>query len=125
MRSLSKNRQLVWVASPIGREPERDADGFATGDYTETYSAPKRLLVNVSANRGAASEQPFGAELDYTKTMASAGDMGLREGDLVWQDTVPPDGENDGATADYAVVAVARSLNGTLVAMRAVTKDGT
>lgn len=125
MRAASKNKKAIWVSKSLGRVACVDGEGYATGDFDDSFSAPEKMFVNVSANKGDADEEPFGAELEYTKKMAFATDVPLNEGDRVWIETAPPEGQNDGHTADYVIVAAARSLNGTVFALKMVTKDGT
>lgn len=80
--------------------------------------------ANISANKSQSNEQPFGMDLNYSKTIYTVEDLPIAEGTRIWKETTPPSGVNDGSTADYYVVRVAKSINNTVYAVRTVSKDG-
>lgn len=127
MRSANKKKQKLYYATPSGETvPAIDGNGDETGDYLPGYSAPERFLASISPNRGESHAQPFGRELDYTRTIYTTDRLPIGEGARIWHETAPPDGANDGKTADYYVAAVSRdeTLGSTAYALKAVTKDG-
>lgn len=124
MRTLRKNRQTLYYAL-YGKEiSQLDENGDESGDPVIGYHEPVKFYANISPNKGTSYIQPFGNELDYTKTILTAEELPITEGTRIWQETAPPDGENDGTTADYKVVRVAKSLNVTTYALKALVKNG-
>lgn len=86
------------------------------------YSEPVEFYANISAAKGSSDSEVFGVTLDYTKTISTT-DMSLpiSETSLIWFETTPimnEDGTVDESSADYAVVAIARSLNNVVYAIK-------
>lgn len=142
MRSLRKNQQKMYYSTYAGQITiyQRDESGNIIYDEVDGelfprelatkagYSNPVSFYANISAAKGSSDSEVFGVSLDYTKTIATA-DMTLliSETSLIWYETEPvikADGTVDEATADYAVVAVARSLNNVVYAIKKRAKGG-
>jgi hypothetical protein len=91
------------------------------------YEAPVPLSVNISAARGSADVAVFGTDLDYSKTICTTiMDLPITETSIVWYETEPvirQDGTADEASADYSVVAIARSLTNVIYALRKRAED--
>jgi hypothetical protein len=115
MRTLLRNKTPIYYALYTDRTPIIDAQGYETGDYSEGYTEPAELWASVSANKGEASVEPFGADLDYTKTIITD-DMTcpISETSRLWIGREPDDPYN------YAVVRVAKSLNHITYAVKEV-----
>ena len=115
MRTLLRNKTKVYYALYNGEEPALDADGMETGESVPSYDEPVPIWVNVSPNKGEASAEPFGADLDYTKIVVTD-DMScpIQESSQLWIDDEP------NGTFIYAVVRVARSLNHIAYAVKPV-----
>ena len=68
----------------------------------------------------------FGISLDYTKSISTTDmELPIAEGSLIWQDTEPKykgDGTVDDLSADYKVVAIAKSLNSVVYAVKSLQK---
>lgn len=113
MRDAAKNKTKILYALRNVSE-ERDAWGN-TKDVT-TYGTPVELKISVSANKGEASAQPFGADLKYDREMVTH-DMAcpIDEYTHLWVDGRPAD-----ETHNYEVVAVSKSLNCIRYAIRMV-----
>lgn len=143
MRSLKKNKQNLWYSTYADQITiyQRDENGnikyFDDGEGNlipieiETkagYNNPVSFYANISAAKGTSDSEVFGVSLDYTKTISTC-DMTLpiSETSLIWYETEPrynADGTVDSSSADYAVVAIARSLNNVVYAVKKLAKEG-
>lgn len=135
MRSLNKNKQKIYYSTYQGKLIifERDEKGEIIYDeidgellpriLTEKagYGEPDYFFANASAAKGRSDEEVFGVSLDYSKTISTT-DMALpiTETSLIWIETEPviKAGVVDESSADYSVVAVARSLNSVVYALK-------
>lgn len=113
MRSLRRNQQTIWFAL-LSETVETDEWGNTEG--VKDYGSPVSLQICVSANKGEASAQPFGADLQYDREMITH-DMNcpIDEYTHLWLD-----GRNPTDTHNYEVVAVSKSLNCIRYAIRRV-----
>lgn len=142
MRSLRKNQQNLWYITYADQITEyyRDSDGNIIYDEIDGeqiprikgekagYDNPVSFYANISAAKGVSDSEVFGVSLDYTKTISTS-DMTLpiSETSLIWYETEPKynvDGTVDSSSADYAVVAIARSLNNVVYAVKKLAKEG-
>ena len=142
MRSLNKNKQKLWYSTYADQIIiyERDENGEIVYDEIDGelypriiaekagYNNPVSFYANISAAKGSSDSEVFGVSLDYTKTISTS-DMSLpiSETSLIWFETEPvikDDGTVDESSADYAVVAVARSLNNVVYAIKKRAKGG-
>lgn len=137
MRSLKRNKQKMYYSTYSNSIPvyERDENGeiifinvggellsVETGETETGYSLPVEFKANISSSKGDASQELFGINLDYTKTISTT-DMSLpiSETSRIWLETVPrfnDDGTVDIDSADYSVAQVARSLNSIMYAVK-------
>ena len=113
MRDLKRNQQTIWY-SLLDQAAETDEWGN-TVDIKE-HGAPKEMRISVSANKGEAYAQAFGAELKYDREM-STHDMNcpMDEYTHLWLD-----GRTTSETHNYEVVAVSKSINCIRYAIRRV-----
>lgn len=142
MRSLKKNQQKLWYSTyskeiklyqrdENGNIVYMDIDGIQEPVEIGTkagYNNPVSFYANISAAKGTSDSEVFGVSLDYTKTISTC-DMTLpiSETSLLWFETEPrynADGTVDSSSADYAVVAIARSLNNVVYAIKKLAKEG-
>lgn len=142
MRSLKKNQQRLQYATYSDQITiyERDSDGNIIHDEIDGecfpriiaeragYNNPVSFYANISAAKGTSDSEVFGVSLDYTKTISTC-DMALpiSETSLIWFETEPAynaDGTVDSNSADYSVVAIARSLNNVVYAIKKLAKEG-
>lgn len=136
MRSLKKNKQKLWYSTYADQITiyERDENGEIIYDEIDGelipqikseragYNNPVSFYANISAAKGTSDSEVFGVSLDYTKTISTS-DMTLpiSETSLIWFETEPKynaDGTVDSSSADYSVVAVAKSLNNVVYAIK-------
>lgn len=143
MRSLKKNKQKLWYSTYADQITlyKRDENGeieyIDDGEGNQIpieigtkagYDSPVLFYANISAAKGSSDSEVFGISLDYTKTISTT-DMSLpiSETSLIWFEAEPvlnEDGTVDDNSADYAVVAVARSLNNVVYAIKRRAKGG-
>ena len=119
MRTLNRNKQKIYYALYKSSETPVDEYGDPTGEPIPTYDAPVGLRCNVSASRGNAESELFGIDLNYSKTLCVEGiSCPIKEDSILWIGLVPDD--KGTVKHNYVVVAVAKSLNNTVYAVREV-----
>lgn len=116
MRSLNRNRRLIWWARQIDTQELLDPEGNRTGQYAPVYSETETLHLFVSAAAGDAQATLFGQQLQYDRVASTAWQhCPLDEECVVWLDNDPVDDP-----PDYLVVQVARWKNSAVYALRKV-----
>ena len=113
MRDSAKNQTKIWYAL---RDVISERDEWGNTNGVTSYSSPKERKMNVSANKGEAAAQAFGADLQYDREMVTH-DMScpIDEYSLLWLD-----GRSITETHNYEVAAVSKSLNCIRYAIRRV-----
>lgn len=113
MRDLKRNQQTIWYA--LLSENSTSDEWGNTVDIKD-YGTPKAAKMSISANKGEASAQAFGADLKYDREM-STHDMTcpIDEYSHLWLD-----GRKTTETHNYEVAAVSKSLNCIRYAIRRV-----
>ena len=115
MRCLNRNKRLIWYALYQSKTAAVDADGYETGEPTTNYSDPVVLACNISAAAGESSVEAFGAFADYSNVLCIEGvDTPITETTKLWLYADP-----NSEPSDYSVKRVAKSLNSTLIAIKA------
>lgn len=116
MKLCKRNLKKVTYKMYLGQQSILDDDGYDTGESTTSYSSAVEIMANISPAKGTASEEPFGANLDYTNTMV-VGDINcpIDEHSVLWI------GETTDKPYTHIVVRVAKSLNYIMYAIRKVT----
>ena len=116
MRSLNRNKRLIYYALRTGDLINVDEYGNETGESTPTYGERSALSVNISASTGQDAVQAFGSFTGYSRTMFVADNSCPLDVDsIVWYGIAPPEAHN------YIVVRKADSKNGILYALQEVT----
>lgn len=113
MRSLERNKQVVWYALYSGMAPVLDEWGNDTGQVAPSYSNPVKFKARVSPNKGSSSEEAFGIMTDYDRAIVTTDNLPITETSILWIGIMPII-ETDGSTLtahDYKVVKVAPDLN--------------
>ena len=104
MRDLKRNQQTIWYSLlnvSIGE------DEWGNTEDIKTYGTPQPIKMSISANRGEASQQPFGADLNYDREMTTHDtNCPIDEYTHLWID-----GRSTEETHNYIVKAVSKSLN--------------
>jgi hypothetical protein len=104
MRDLKRNQQTVWCSLLNVSTSE---DEWGNTKDIKTYGEPFPIKMTLSGNKGEASEQAFGTDLQYDREM-STHDMNcpIDEYSHLWLD-----GKDIAGTHNYIVKAVSKSLN--------------
>lgn len=124
------DKRPLWYSNPIGeKEPVVDEWGNETGETSQTWSDPAKLMLNVSPPTGSAEASPFGAFTDYSYVVSTPrkkrrnwflgsssklNNNSLCEGSHVWFG-IKPD-----VPYNYIVVKVAEHITDTLYALKEV-----
>lgn len=113
------DKRPLWYSNPVGKKtPVVDEWGNETGESTyESWSAPTKLMLNVSPPIGSAEANPFGAFTDYSYVVNSSSkkrNTPLYEGTRVWFQT------DVSKPFNYIVVKVAEHITDTLYALKEV-----
>lgn len=113
MRDAEKNKVKIHYAL---RNVSSEVDEWGNTHDVTTYSLPVETKISVSANKGEASAEAFGADLKYDREMTTH-DMAcpIDEHSRLWLD-----GRSVEETHNYKVVAVSKSLNCIRYAIRKV-----
>ena len=115
MHLLSRNQQLIQYMNYSGTmSATTDTDGFYTGEYTESYTALKSVRGYLTPNKGEATEQMFGKDLDYDRILYVERSCDMNEFSLLWVNA------DSSAANDYIVSKVAESLNHKAIAIKKV-----
>lgn len=119
---MERNKSEFWY-SPYSGKGELLVDGKRTGQYSVKYGSPVKVTAVISPARGSASDELFGINAEYDRTITSDDvNIGIDESSVLWIDTVP----NMSATGeietpwDHVVTGVARSLNFVTIAVKRV-----
>lgn len=117
LRTLERNKQVIYYALFDGKEPVIDEYGNQTGEYEILYTPPTLLKINVSAARGEYSTRQFGDTENYDKVLMTDDlSVPITETSILWidsLDTLKPH--------DYIVKKVAKSLNSVSIAVSKVS----
>lgn len=113
MRDSKKNQTKIFYAL---RNVVIAEDAWGNTKGVTTYGDPVEFKISVSANKGEASAQAFGADLQYDREMVTH-DMScpIDEYTHLWLD-----GRSVKETHNYEVAAVSKSLNCIRYAVRQV-----
>ena len=112
------DKRPLWYSNPVGEKtPVVDEWGNETGETSQTWSDPAKLMLNVSPPTGSSEASPFGAFTDYSYVVSSSSknhNTPLYEGTHVWFQTDVSNPFN------YIVVKVAEHITDTLYALKEV-----
>lgn len=112
------DKRPLWYSNPVGEKtPVVDEWGNETGETSQTWSDPAKLMLNVSPPTGSAEANPFGAFTDYSYVVSSSNkkrNTPLYEGTHVWFQT------DVSKPFNYIVVKVAAHITDTLYALKEV-----
>lgn len=134
MRTLNRNKQKMYYALYLGKEPEYelDADGNKillyvdsegiehykeTGGQIDSYTAPIEFEGSISFGGGDSRDTEYGFDISsYSAILVVDKELlPLTETSVIWYEneptTVYSGGGADGKLADYKIVKVSPSLN--------------
>ena len=117
LRTLERNKQVIYYALFDGKEPVIDEYDNQTGEYEILYTPPALLKINVSAARGEYSTRQFGDTENYDKVLMTDDlNVPITETSILWIDTLDTTKPHD-----YIVKKVAKSLNSVSIAVSKVS----
>lgn len=120
MRTLERNKQIVWYSNKSKDNPVIDEYGNETGEYILAYSGPKSICLSVSTPTGEISTNPFGNFSDYDKVLLTDSiEMEVSESTVFWVDNLDTEKPHD-----YEVKKIAKSLNYLAIAVKKVSVSG-
>ena len=104
MRDLRRNQQTIWYSL---LNVSTGVDEWGNTEDIKTHGDPISMQISISANRGEASQQAFGTDLQYDREMSTHDmDCPIDEYTRLWID-----GREPTETHNYIVKAVSKSLN--------------
>lgn len=122
MRDVKRNKQTVWYALRTGSVENTDEYGNVTGTFSENYSEPVMLKINVSAPKGTIDLERFGLDNQYTRVLTTT-DMHcpIAMDSVLWIGTSPYD-EDEEQTVPYnhVVVRISPSINQLVIMVKEV-----
>lgn len=120
MRTLERNKRVLWYAPYMRKESVVDEYGNDTGEYRLIYGDPVQMRANISAATGSAQAEQFGNLLSYDRVIVTDDmDCGIDEHSVLCVDVLPAYDGGD-LIYDYIVRKIARSLNSISIAISKV-----
>lgn len=117
LRTLERNKQVIYYALYEDKKPVLDEYGNETGEYEILYTPPTLLKINVSAARGEYSTRQFGDTENYDKVLMTDDlSVPITETSILWIDSLDTEKPHD-----YIVKKVAKSLNSVSIAVSKVS----
>ena len=116
MKMCERNKKTFYFRPYAGKTAEIDENGYETGNSIVAYGDLVTARASISPNKGKASVEMFGSDLNYNKTIITD-DMActMNENSVVWLDNDP-----ETEPYDYTVVAKAEGLLSISYAIRRV-----
>lgn len=113
MRDAKRNQSKIHYALLT---VNKSSDEWGNTKDVKGYADPVELKISISANKGEASAQPFGADLQYDREMVTHDtSCPIDEYSHLWLEGRPVT-----ETHNYEVAAVSKSLNCIRYAIRRV-----
>ena len=107
MRTLEKNKTVLWMVDPASKVPYLDSNGFDTGETTTTFETPVKIRLGLYPANGSITEQIFGK--DYSCDQVAISESIVLKKDTLLFTTQPS--SNYSTTYDYRVDRINQSLN--------------
>ncbi|MCD8201753.1 MAG: hypothetical protein LUD47_06800 [Clostridia bacterium] len=106
MRTLDRNKQLIYISLYEGREEITDRNGNLTGEYTQSYSEPMKYYISYAQESGVTELEGFGQANNSTLHLVTC-DMKcpIDEHTRLWIDKEPDESLNG---KDYNFVVIGR-----------------
>jgi hypothetical protein len=112
MRDMARNRKPIYYALYEGN----GTDKYGNPNADKTYSEPVQISMSISANKGEAQAESFGADIQYDRVMTITDpNCPIDEYAILWVD-----GHDISKEHNYEVAAVSRSLTNVKYAIRKV-----
>ena len=113
MRTLNRNKRMIWYALYNGVTDVVDDDGNYTGEQEVSYSEPIQARMNVSGGRGQAEIELFGVDNPFTRAAVTDDlDTPFNTDTIFWFEADPlVDPHN------YRCTGVSRTINQVVLAL--------
>ena len=113
MRTLNRNKRVIWYALYNGVTEVVDEDGNYTGEQEVSYSEPIQARMNVSGGRGQAEIELFGVDNPFTRTAVIDDlDTPFNRETIFWFEADPLTDPHN-----YRCTGVARTINQVVIAL--------
>ena len=113
MRTLNRNRQLIYYATFVSKSEVKDEYGNPTGAWQITYSSPITAMWNVSYVKSDAEVEMFGiSAMSTIRIVAPKDGFSLDEASILWygkEPVTPYDATKP--LHNYALAGIRPSLN--------------
>lgn len=113
MRTLNRNRQLIYYATFVSKSEVKDEYGNPTGAWQITYSSPIKAMWNVSFVKSDAEVEMFGiSAMSTLRIVAPKDGFPLDEASILWcgkEPATPYDATKP--LHNYAIAGIRPSLN--------------
>ena len=123
MRTLQRNRKVVFYALPTGRKTKaRDSFGNYTGEPIPEYTTPQRYSkLSAMNNKGVIMPEAFGLSDNYETSLVTT-DMAcpIKEGARLWVGICPCNADGTEQPYTHLVKAVLPTINGIKVVIESV-----
>ena len=108
MHTLARNKTTIWYALCNGKTEILDDNGFRTGQYQVTYSAPVETAMNIRWDSGAVRLEGFGLNGAGKRRMVTDDlNCPITLGTILWIGIEPNAyGENGSVKHNFAVAEV-------------------
>ena len=115
MRSVERNKKTIYYALRTGSKENIDEYGNVTGTFTEEYSEPVKLRINVGVPKGTIDLEQFGLASQYTMLLTTT-DMRcpIAEDSVLWI------GIDPSLPYNYVVVKIAPMINQLVIQVKEV-----
>lgn len=122
MRDVKRNKQKIWYALRTGSVENIDEYGNVTGTFTETYSEPVLLKINVSAPKGTIDLERFGLESKYTAVLTTTDlHCPIAMDSVLWIGTSPFNDEGEQVNPyNHVVVRISPTINQLVIMVKQV-----
>ena len=113
MKTLLRDRKVVYYAQWTGETKQHDAYGNYTGETAPTYGTPTRYdRLSAQLPKGSISLKAFGLADEYTDTYATH-DMNcpIKMGTVLWIDSPVYDADNNLLPYTHVVKAILPTVN--------------
>lgn len=107
LKDLRINQVPFWYQEYLGEVEIEDEEGNLTGETVKQYSNPVRALARISPNTGQSESSPFGANVDYDKSISTVVKLPIDEYSRLFIDIEPvlnEDGSTDTEPDYYCVI---------------------
>lgn len=107
MRTLNKNKVVLWLVEPTGTYEAIDSEGFLTGEIIKQYGTPIKISINLYPSFGEIVEQIFGKDASYDMLAVSNEIILTKESLLFYNEPLT----NFDKTYDFRIDDIKKSLN--------------